>query len=168
MRTFNATPNLEYLVRAYGAGWGGLIGGPLVEVDTTLLLHENGWLEVRIPMDSASIAQRTRQKRKEYEALAVEFTYRQDRLLYLERTIEFLKPHGTVVLVRIPVSGWMRDLENEYRPGFSNEMQRLADAHHVLYVDDTEAPGPYLFTDGNHLAATSAKEYSRWLATRLR
>ena len=60
MHTFNSTPNPEYLIRCYGAGWGALLGGPLVGADTTLFLHEDGWLEVRIPMDSASVATRSR------------------------------------------------------------------------------------------------------------
>ncbi|MCB0765455.1 MAG: hypothetical protein KDB84_12155, partial [Flavobacteriales bacterium] len=76
MHTFNSTPNPEYLIRCYGAGWGALLGGPLVGADTTLFLHEDGWLEVRIPMDSASVATRSAQKKREYARLAEEFNFR--------------------------------------------------------------------------------------------
>jgi len=165
MSNVTSNPNLEYLIRNYNYAWGSLIGGPFSTKDTVQFLHDDGWLEINVPMDSISMALRFSRKLKEYEDLATkEMEYSIERVLYLEKTINYLKPYGKVVLVRIPMDAGIRSIEDQFRPDFSAEMDELAKKHNVLYVDDTDNNEKYDYTDGNHLAATSAPLYSGWLA----
>ncbi|WP_460502666.1 hypothetical protein, partial [Hymenobacter agri] len=87
------------------------------------------------------------------------------RLAALRHTIEFLKSHGRVVLVRLPVGPGLRALEQQYQPGFGSQMQQLAADFAVQYLDYSAAP--YATTDGNHLQKAASEQFSQQLASYL-
>jgi hypothetical protein len=163
--TMNGTPNLEYLIRSYPSGWGSLIGGPLHDPETYLHLHANGWLEVRVPMDNASLAQRRMEKVAEYSDHA-KWTYAPSglRIGYLERTIDLLEEHGTVVLLRLPTHQDLLHIEEGYWSGFTTVLNGIAARKAVLFLDHSSRWDQFTYTDGNHLAAFSVPGYSRMLA----
>lgn len=164
---FNGRPNYEYLARNYPSGWGSLIAGPKHAPDTTMVLHKNGWLEIRVPMDAASISERTGSKVRDYARKASASEPSALRVAYLRRTLELLHDRGRMVLVRIPICHALERLENSYWPGFTSLMQQIAEEHHITYIDMMPERERFTYTDGNHLDSISAARLSVDLAHRI-
>lgn len=156
------SPNLVYLTRYQTKP---LYRLPLDFATATERLHPDGWLEVNIGLDSAQVRARTARKLLDYRQLAATQHLSAGRLAALRQTIEFLKPHGRVVLVRLPIGLGLRALEQQYQPGFDARMRKLATTLAVPYFDYTAAPYPT--TDGNHLQKTASKKFSEQLAADL-
>ena len=102
---------------------------------------------------------------QDYRRLAASQHLSAGRLQALRQTIQFLKPHGRVVLVRLPVGAGLLALEQQYQPGFDAQMRRLAVDFAVGYLDYSAAP--YATTDGNHLQKAASEKFSQQLATDL-
>lgn len=156
------SPNLAYLTRYQTKP---LYRLPLDFATATERLHPDGWLEVNIGLDSAQVRARTARKLQDYQKLAATQHLSAGRLAALRHTIEFLKPHGRVVLVRLPVGPGLRALEQQYQPGFQQQMQQLAAGFAVQYLDYSAAP--YATTDGNHLQKAASEKFSEQLAADL-
>ena len=156
------SPNLVYLTRYQTKP---LYRLPLDFATATERLHPDGWLEVNIGLDSAQVRARTARKLLDYRQLAATQHLSAGRLAALRQTIEFLKPHGRVVLVRLPIGLGLRALEQQYQPGFDARMRELATTLAVPYFDYTAAPYPT--TDGNHLQKAASKKFSEQLAADL-
>lgn len=153
----NVNPNVFYLMKFYDRPYMDLLTG---EHDKELVLKENGWLEVNVPMDSASVKKRSESRMSDYrEKVKPSYAPSNLRIAYLEETIHFLKKHGDVFLVRLPVSLEMALIEHEYYPFFDAHLNVLANKHAVNYfiMNDMEA---YSFTDGNHLSKVSSSRVS--------
>jgi hypothetical protein len=162
------TPNIEYLVRNYGKGWGSLVVDPIPSTDAELLLHPNGRLEVQVEGDEDMEILRRLKKVEVYERYAEEqYEPAPFRVIHLTRTIELLKEHGTVFMVRLPIHKDILDIESFYWPGFSSEMEHLANALNVAFLDHSGSMGSLRFTDGNHIAAVSVPDYSQRLANEI-
>ncbi|MFD1468561.1 hypothetical protein ACFQ48_10025 [Hymenobacter caeli] len=129
-------------------------------------LHPDGWLEVRIGTDSAQVRARTAQKLRDYRRLAATQHLSAGRLGALRQTIEFLKPHGRVCVVRLPVGPGLLQLEQAYQPGFDPLMRRTAADLSVPYLDYSAQP--YATTDGNHLQRAASTAFTQRLAEDLR
>ena len=155
-------PNLAYLTRYQTKP---LYRLPLDFATATERLHPDGWLEVNIGLDSAQVRARTARKLQDYLQLAATQHLSAGRLAALRQTIAFLKPHGRVVLVRLPVGPGLRALEQHYQPGFQQRMQQLAAAFAIQYLEYSAAP--YVTTDGNHLQKAASKKFTEQLAADL-
>ncbi len=162
LREVSQSPNLAYLARYQTKP---LYRLPLDYATATERLHPDGWLEVNIGLDSAQVRARTARKLLDYQQLAATQHLSAGRLAALRHTIEFLKPHGRVVLVRLPVGAGLRALEQQYQPAFDAQMQQLAAAYSVRYLDYSAAP--YATTDGNHLQKVASEKFSQQLAADL-
>jgi len=166
--TFTGHPNYEYLVRNAPAGWGSFIGGPLHDIDTTMTLHRDGWLQVYVSLDSQLVAKRTEAKLKHYrEEMVPKHRPGTTRLRYLEELVEMLRPHGRVVLVRMPVCNAMAQVEEELWPGLDTTLEGLASKHGIPYWNLMSERDRYTYSDGNHLDTTSARIFSADLAHRI-
>ena len=163
LREVSQTPNLAYLARYQTKPLYRLL---LDYATATERLHPDGWLEVRIAVDSARVRARTAQKLRDYQRLAAAQHLSSGRMRALQQTIELLKRHGNVYLVRLPVGPGLLQLENKYQPGFKTLMRHTAAAQAVPYLDYSAAP--YSTTDGNHLQRTASAVFSRRLAADLR
>ncbi|MDO7853456.1 hypothetical protein [Hymenobacter convexus] len=152
-------PNLPYLTRYQTKPLYRLL---LDYATATERLHPDGWLEVNIGTDSAQVRARTTRKLQDYKQLAAAQHLSASRLQALRQTIEFLKPHGRVVLVRLPVGPSLLQLEQVYQPGFDQLMRRLANNSAVPYLDYSAQP--YATTDGNHLQRNASAAFSEQLA----
>ena len=155
-------PNLAYLTRYQTKP---LYRLPLDYATATERLHPDGWLEVNIGTDSAQVRARTARKVQDYRRLAASQHLSAGRLQALRQTIELLKPHGRVVLVRLPVGPPLLALEQSYTPGFDPLMRQLAADLSVPYLDYSARP--YATTDGNHLQRAASLAFSEQLAADL-
>ena len=155
-------PNLAYLTRYQTKP---LYRLPLDYATATERLHPDGWLEVNIGTDSAQVRARTARKLQDYRRLAASQHLSAGRLAALRQTIQFLKPHGRVVLVRLPVGASLLALEKTYQPGFDQLMRQTAAAQAVPYLDYSAQP--FATTDGNHLQRAASAAFSQQLATDL-
>ncbi|PCJ82031.1 MAG: hypothetical protein COA49_03460 [Bacteroidetes bacterium] len=177
---FTSTPNFSYLINQYPHGWGRIL---LNRVEKSILkkynnelnssvngsfslLDKDGWLEVYTSLDSDFVKKKEVARFKTYKEKSLKRTASDFRIQYLYRTVEFLKTHGDVYIVRLPVHDTMREIENEYMHDFDD---RIASAISMSdgYLDFNTVPNPYSYTDGNHLTRGSAKEVTleigRWI-----
>ena len=155
-------PNLAYLARFQTKPFYRLL---LDYATATERLHPDGWLEVRIGTDSAQVVARTARKLHDYRLLAASQHLSTGRLQALRQTIAFLKQHGRVVLVRLPVGSSMLQLEQVYQPGFDQLMRQMAADYALAYFDYSAQP--YATTDGNHLQREASAAFSQRLAADL-
>ena len=155
-------PNLVYLARFQTKPFYRLL---LDYATATERLHPDGWLEVRIGTDSAQVVARTARKLHDYRLLAAIQHLSTGRLQALRQTIAFLKQHGRVVLVRLPVGSSMLQLEQVYQPGFDQLMRQMAADYALAYFDYSAQP--YATTDGNHLQREASATFSQRLAADL-
>jgi len=162
LQQVSQNPNLPYLTRYQTKPLYRLL---LDYATATERLHPDGWLEVRIGTDSAQVRARTAQKLQDYRRLAASQHLSAGRLAALRQLIELLKPHGRVVLVRLPVGTSLLQLEQVYQPGFDQLMRQLATAQAVPYFDYSAQP--YATTDGNHLQRAASAAFSQRLAADL-
>jgi hypothetical protein len=159
LREVSQSPNLAYLAHYQTKP---LYRLPLDFATATERLHPDGWLEVNIGLDSAQVRARTARKLLDYQKLAATQHLAAGRLAALHQTIEFLKSHGRVVLVRLPVGSGLRALEQQYQPDFGRRMQQMAAAYSLQYLDYSTSP--YATTDGNHLQKNASAAFSQQLA----
>ncbi|GAB2716986.1 hypothetical protein GCM10011495_08540 [Hymenobacter frigidus] len=155
-------PNLAYLTHYQTKP---LYRLPLDYATATERLHPDGWLEVNIGTDSAQVRARTSRKLQDYRRLAASQHLSAGRLQALRQTIAWLKPHGRVVLVRLPVGPSLLALEKIYQPGFDQLMRQTAAAQAVPYLDYSTQP--FATTDGNHLQRAASAAFSQRLAADL-
>ena len=159
LRQVSQSPNLAYLARYQTKP---LYRLPLDYATAVERLHPDGWLEVRISTAPAQVAARTARKVQDYRRLAATQHLSAGRLQALRQIIALLKPHGRVVLVRLPVGPALLQLEQAYRPDFDALMGQTATDFAVPYLDYSARP--YATTDGNHLQRAASTAFSRRLA----
>lgn len=163
LKQVSQNPNLPYLTRYQTKPLYRLL---LDYATATERLHPDGWLEVNIGTDSAQVRARTARKLQDYRLLAASQHLSTGRLQALRQTIQFLKPHGRVVLVRLPVGSSLLQLENIYQPGFDQLMRQTATEFSVPYLDYSAQP--YATTDGNHLQKAASADFTKQLAQDLK
>jgi hypothetical protein len=159
MKSVSQEPNLEYLLHERQ---------PLYQValhDTSSLvkLRRDGWVEVVLPRNPAFKKEHEASRLGVYNELATTLHLSKARLASLRQTINFLKEHGTVVVVRLPTGEAMTALEHKYQPDFDQFMQRTSTELGVPYLSYIDLVYPT--TDGNHLWRGAAQPFSQRLAT---
>lgn len=157
-------PNFFYLIKNLKGRYYSILTNKL---KSPLFLHQNGWLEVSIDMNSVKVEKRIEEKIKDYrEKELPNYKYSTLRYKYLKKTIEFLNMHGQVYLVRLPVHSKMMEIENELMPDFNNKIKSLTPLTKG-YLDLTNDNDRYTYTDGNHLYKESGKfvsiEIAEWI-----
>ncbi len=152
MRMVNMDPNIEYLLDVYDKPFLNILVPDPRKIDDRLLLHRDGWLETDLDLSPKVVEARRLKKMKEYRDTRLNNAVPSAvRLGYLAMTIDLLKQHGTVMLVRLPVHSSMMDLEDELMPQFSRVMEILAASKQINYFDIPVNDTLWSFTDGNHL-----------------
>jgi hypothetical protein len=161
----NTNPNLWYVWKNYNEPLYTLVLKP----KSKMFLHNDGWLEVTVKMTDEAVQERTKRKLFEYTKDKL-YAYAGSpiREEYLVQTLELLKQHGKVYLVRMPVSNVMMDLENKYMPDFDHKMKTISTQLGTPYFDLTVLNDSCAFTDGNHLYKDSGKMVSEYLANKLK
>lgn len=158
LKFFNLDPNPEYVLRA--------AEHPLYldmfqnwEPPAIQSAHPDGWLENLKVDDSVRLAKKLVTQRREYVQIFQSNRISDYRIKWLEKTIQLLKGHGTVVLLRMPVIDEMHQMEQAYCPQFDTMMENLARNNGVTYLDLSSNSG-YSFLDMHHMISESAKSYS--------
>lgn len=156
----DSKPNFQYIFNSFS----GKYAKVLTNNGRNMFLHDNGWLEVNVKMDSIVVEKRIKSKVKTYrEKDLPRYKLSQVRLAYLEKTIKYLKEHGKVYLVRLPIHSKMMEIENELMPDFDEKIKlaiNLSDG----YLDITPKNDLFDYTDGNHLYKTSGEKVSTIIA----
>jgi hypothetical protein len=165
LRDVSQSPNLDYLAHYLHKPFYQLLldTNPARVIER---LHPDGWLEIALPppsADTALLRRRTAEKLATYRPLAANSRLAAARLLSLWETINFLKAHGQVVLVRLPTGPAMAALEQDFQPDFDQLMRQLGERQGVPYL--TYLGQPYPTNDGNHLHRDAAEAFSQRLAT---
>lgn len=171
MSQFNGSPNFEYLVKNYKKPWTDIFLSKAGTETKKMLLHKDGWLEVTLPMDSALVVQRTRNKIQNYRATnLIEYSATGSgvRMDYLEKTIQLLRKHGDVYLVRLPSHAEIIEMENQLMPGFDAKMEELSQVYNTKYFSFADSANNYIYTDGTHLHKSSGALLSGQLANLLK
>lgn len=164
LASVSQNPNLDYLAHYLHKPFYQL----LLNADTAHVverLHPDGWLEIALPpptADTALLRRRTAEKLATYRQLAATSRVARARLTSLLETVRFLQQHGRVLLVRLPTGPAMANLENEYQPGFDQQMRTLASSCGVPYFNYLQLPYPT--NDGNHITRAAARQLSERLA----
>lgn len=162
----NLNPNIPYLVQSYSEPYINIIRKWKDSSD--MILHKDGWMEIDVLMDSASVIKRRNTKVKEYlkDYLPV-YHFSGERYWSLRELVTYLQNHGKIYLVRLPVHPAMFEIEDRMMPDFDDKINDLAAVYKVPYLNFKKMDNPYQYVDGNHLYKTSGKEVSgivaRWI-----
>jgi len=160
-------PNFEYLSKGYAESWGKILYRPITN-KRRMCLHEDGWLEVNVPMNESAVQKRQTAKVENYTNLLIHYALSNNRLYELGQTIDFLKQHGEVVLVRLPISSEIYDIEKQLMPDFDEKMCLLSQKYTVPYWSFIDKLSEYTYTDGNHLYKDSGRKISKEIAQMIR
>lgn len=167
VKSVTSKPNFSYLLHCLEEPYSTLI----VDQSPNRFLHDDGWLEIGIGMDSQAVAVRTEANLKKHrEQYIGNYQFSSLRLTYLVKTIEFLKSHGEVFIVRMPMSAEMMEIENVVMPDFNHQIKPACDVA-TGYLDLTSRNNDFTYTDGSHLHKESGAVISElvgtWIAEKL-
>ena len=171
---FTSQPNFKYLFKQFPHGWGRIllnrIEKPILkyyssQLDSSLtgafsMLDNDGWLDVYTPLDSAFVKRKEAEIFESYRNKSIYQTGSESRIEYLDTIVEFLSNHGKVYVVRLPVHKKMLSIEQQYMPDFNNKISNAL-LKSKGYLDFSTLDNEYIYTDGNHLTKTSAKEVTQ-------
>ena len=161
MEIVDKNPNFQYLVNYMFGNY-----YRIIHKSSVALLHENGWLEITLKMDSVSVNRRTKSTILKYKNYSSTYKYSQVRFDYLIKTIEFLNEYGDVYLVRLPISPKLMEIENRLIPNFNYRINQISKKT-LGYLDLSSKNELFLYTDGVHLSKNSGKlvteEISKWI-----
>lgn len=165
----NTYPNFPYLFNCYNEPYITIltkrIKEQVSEQHAPRYLHNDGWLEITVPMDSLSVARRTNTTLATYEKQFLHtYTPSATRRQYLGETIRFLKQHGDVYLVQLPVHPALAAINHLFYPAFNQFMDSIARQHQAPHFNLTGSAAAYTFIDGSHLCKESAAAVSAELA----
>ncbi len=168
MHFVNLYPNVEYLVRDYPYPFLTLLSPARGQRIEGTRLHEDGWLEVNVDLTAEKVAKRVEGKTRFYlDNHLTKDTLSVQRVAYLRKTIEMLKQHGTVLLVRLPAHSAIHAIEKRYMPDFNGLMERLAEREGVSYLVIPPDDAKWSFTDGNHMTPATGAKVSRIIGEEL-
>ena len=164
----NKNPNFEYIRKGYG---GSLYRGLFpFNPQITTVYHDNGWEEFKrssknYHISDEDVAKWTSQTMGGYKRVMKEQpeVVSEFRLANFNEIISFLKQHGQVFVVRMPVDPLVLGMETQWWKEFNTEMTLISAAKDVPYFDFSDAT-QYKTYDGSHLSSAYAKEFSVHLA----
>jgi len=157
----NINPNPFYILN----NWNYEYYKILSKKPSKMFLHNDGWLEVTINMDSTKVQKRIENKVKTYKEVHLPKTnFSEIRYKYLKETIKFLQTKGVVYLIRLPIHPKLMQIDNELSPIFNNEIKEAINLSSG-FLDLTDKNNNFKYTDGNHLEKESGKLVSGIIAS---
>lgn len=154
----NLNPNIQYLLDNYDKSFFNLLSSKKGD----LYLHEDGWLEITMNLDSLTREKRLIAKVKEYkEEHLKKYKYSSVRMFYLKETIKYLKEHGKVFIVRLPIHPKMQEIEDVLMNDFNEKMQNVSTELNVNYLDMTNENEQYEYSDGTHIYKPASEKVSK-------
>ncbi len=163
MSFVNLKPNPFYFLRNYNYS----LLRMLEQQPRQTFLHDDGWLEVTVKMDTTSYGKRYRQKVRDYTKNVKKYNYSTLRVSYLEETVSWLNERGKVYLVRLPVAPKIYALGNENVPVFDSIINSLAPISEGYFDMNKDSSATYQTIDGNHLykpdGERASLEVAHWI-----
>jgi hypothetical protein len=167
MGTYTADPNLEYIRRFYGKA----LYKAFTHTGEDFRLsvpHPDGWIEMRreVPAYTMSDSAMTGWRKQNVDRMIRDIPLAEPsshRMGSLGETLEFLRGHGRVWMIRMPVHPEVLALEDDYWPDFNDAMAELARSHGVEYFDYSREDDTFQTYDGSHLLGESARAFTRRL-----
>lgn len=176
-------PNLDYITGYYGFGWGNPIlkkgenkifeklkDKQLSKQGKWSFVHDDGWLQVISMMnDSVDLKKYENKSIENYMAAEKTAQYQLSnyRINYLKKTIDYLKKHGEVYLVRFPVNDKIVTFENDRFPTFNRLIDEMTKDHQIRYLDFSNVSNDYKYSDGNHLVNESSRQFTEDIAKKI-
>lgn len=168
IKQLNKNPNYEYIRKGYGGSlYKGLIPN---NSQITTIYHHDGWEEFQLFKGSYHITQEnitnwTSQTIVGYRQLMKQHPEQVSlyRMLRFQEIISFLKQHGQVVVVRLPINPLVLGLENHWWKEFNTEMTLISAKNDVPYFDFSDQM-QFKTYDGSHLSSHDARAFSKRLA----
>lgn len=161
LKQVNQDPNYPYLIQHFDGKYVDIVANK-----SAFLLHDDGWLEVFIS-EETDIEKRTKFTLTSYKKKQHRYRFSEDRLNALIETINYLKQHGKVYLVRLPVHPSLASIENRLEPNLNTLIQNAIHASDAFW-DLSSYNSKFSYTDGVHLDKHSGAELSqmiaRWIA----
>jgi len=151
----NMNPNIQYLLNNYSEPYYKLL---FQENKSNVFLHNDGWLEVCVKMDSFSVQKRLDSKVATYSKLT-NHKFSEYRLSYLKKTVAFLQSYGEVYLVRLPIHQNILTIKNDFLPDFERKIKPIINQSSGYY-DFTNQSESFTYTNGNHLYKDSGYKIS--------
>ena len=132
MKYVNHSPNFEYLIKNFNYFHFKSI------VRRTSKMHKDGWLEEsNLPQDTITLNTWKEHQISLYKDFASRWKKSNFRLNSLENLITYLKEHGNVVLVRMPIDNKIKQIEFEYWSDFDSEIITISKKFNTKYFDFT-------------------------------
>ena len=162
MRIVNyMNPNLEYIINHYNKSHIETIWDEISGQEGSMFLEETGRLRVDVSMDQDKIQEREKRTIERYRKRnANQWNLSSERAGYLGETISFLRQHGQVFVIRVPVSEEVLRVEQAYAPAFNSMIDSVATEHDGVYLDYSDESGEYQTTDGSHLWKEDARRFT--------
>lgn len=165
MQFFNLDPNPEYIARNNEQPFYFNVFFDRKK-KATQEPHPSGWLENLSVQDSLLHLKKMKEQDKEYSELFETCHLSSYRQEWLEKTIRLLSRHGRVVLLRMPVSPRMREMEDQYCPDFEKRMNALAIRTASDFID-LSGEQDFRYFDLHHMTSPSALQFSELLGRSL-
>ncbi|MDN3695217.1 hypothetical protein QWZ06_24785 [Chryseobacterium tructae] len=159
------SPNIEYLFESYDPSITNELNKKIlppknvVGVSTIL---DNGKYDLKIIKKVAPEKQEMSNKKNmiKFQERIDGLKVSENRILYLEKTIEFLKQHGKVMVIRMPVNKAPYSIEEKAFPDFDNRMEAVALKTKVSYINYNKLENSYQWLDEVHLDKKSVEAFS--------
>jgi hypothetical protein len=160
LKSSDSNPNFDYLLNHWVNKFEPFVRifKYMINYQGMSVLHKDGWLEITTRTDSAYITERVRESSEEY--MEKRFKLSSIRLDYLEKIIRYLDKYGEVVLIRMPVSKQMQEIEDLRFPEFDNIIQQIANKNSIHYFNFFNMSGQFLTIDTHHLYKKDGERFT--------
>lgn len=161
----SVNPNLEYLLESFDFSI-------TKELNKKIMPDKNQMVEVSI-LDNGQVQGKVikrfspekrkavnKEKMDELKNRIAGLTMSPIRLQYFAKTVAFLKKHGKVVLVRMPISKTAYAIENSFIPDFDKIITGISQAEKVPYINYNAFSNRYEWIDEVHLEPASMDKFS--------
>ncbi len=151
----SVNPNFEYVIKNYSF----FHFKSVFRKNSTL--HKDGWLEENnLPKDEEVFKSWKKNQINLFLHDRKEYAISDVRINSLHILIDSLKKHGSVYLVRMPISKEFLGYEQQYFPHFNDIMDEVSIKNDVPYFDFNKLDREYTTYDGHHLDKYSGKEFT--------
>ncbi len=158
---FHGDPNYEYLYRNVNPFYTLILRNN--EGNPNCLPHKDGRLEIILNDSPAKTTERANEKLIAIKKEISHCKISDEKVEWLKKTIDLLKKHGKVILVRIPAWQPIIDAENKGFPNLNKILNEISTTQEIPYFDCSTFALKYAYIDGNHLNQESSKLFSKEL-----
>lgn len=164
IENLTSAPNYDYIINTYGM--------PLYNTLHTEaqwkhhISHSNGWNEIKIEIDSDTIADKDMEFWKShtiryYKRSIEKQTISDYRITGFIKILAYLKTKGDVFLVRIPADKEIMDIEQAFWPSFNTTFDSIAKSYNVPFFNYSKNYSNFKTYDGLHFESKSAIMFTK-------